>query len=453
MKKILIVEDQFVEAANLERMLVKAGYSVCGIARSVKAALDILNSVRPDFVLLDIYLKGDQTGIELAGILKEQGIPFLYLSANSNKSTLDAAKATRPYGFLVKPFREQDVLAMMEIAAYQQENRHQPAAIGGSPETQVADIVGGSEALQQTLRLTGIVAPSDTTVLILGESGTGKEKIASALHLLSRRKNNPFIKVNCAAMPASLVESILFGHEKGAFTGATSRAIGKFEQAHGGTIFLDEIGEMLPEVQVKILRVLQEKEIERIGGRELIKTDVRVIAATNRNLETEVAEGRFRMDLYYRLNVFPIQVAPLRERKQDIIALTEHFIRQYCQIEGREPIQLQPALREKLLGWHWPGNIRELENVVKRIVLLGAESGSDFIHYSGNNIAPVAASQTLQENERAYIISTLKQCNGKISGAGGAAQLLNLPASTLESKMKKLGITKEDYAPATGSGN
>jgi formate hydrogenlyase transcriptional activator len=313
-------------------------------------------------------------------------------------------------------------------------------------------IIGKSHLLLNIFDHIIQVASSNTSVLLLGESGTGKEKIADCIHNLSPRKGQPFIKVNCAALPATLIESELFGYEKGAFTGATDKRTGKFEKANKGTIFLDEIGEMPIELQVKLLRVLQEKEIERIGGQETIKTDVRIIAATNKNLEKEVAEGRFRLDLYYRLNVFPITLPPLRDRKEDIPALTYYFMNLFNHKAGRKIRGFSDEVLKKLMSYHWPGNIRELEHLIERSVLL--EKGTMI-----ENIAlPVALKsmeepatgevpmKTIHENERDYILAVLKKCNGRIWGPGAAAEVLNIPPSTLKSKMKKLGIKKE-YIP------
>jgi len=292
-----------------------------------------------------------------------------------------------------------------------------------------------------------VVARSETSVLLLGETGTGKEKIAECIHMLSSKKARPFVKVNCAALPSTLIESELFGHEKGAFTGAMEKRIGKFEQANGGTIFLDEIGEMPVEMQVKFLRVLQEKEIERIGGKETLKIDVRIIAATNRVLEREIAEGRFRMDLYYRLSVFPITLPPLRERKEDIPLLANHFLVYYSRKLGKQINNITSDALNKLIQYDWPGNIRELENVIERSVLLTAKNIiSDIVLPESQKRVPVSGPiKTIEENERDYIISVLRKCKGKISGPGGAAELLNINVSTLNSRIKKLGIKKEHY--------
>lgn len=470
-QKILIVEDQFIEANNLQMILERAGYQVCTIAHSVSMALEIIDEEQPDLVLLDIYLQGPLTGIDLAHVLKEKNIAFVYLSANSNPETLEAAKATRPYGFLVKPFREKDVLVTLNIAYYLHEHsleaslRREPGlqlmkpsassevrvVAGSSTQTPFSEgIIGRSESLGQVLNLLQIVAPSETSVLILGESGTGKEKIAQSIHTLSPRKTKPLIKVNCATLPAALIESELFGHEKGAFTGATDRRIGKFEQAEGGTIFLDEIGEMPPDLQVKLLRVLQEKEIERIGGRNTIRINVRVIAATNRNLEEEVAGGRFRIDLYYRLNVFPILLPPLRERKEDIPLLADHFVHLYARKAGKKITGLSDRALKSLMHYHWPGNIRELENLIERSVLLSNGTNIEDIPIPTVRLEEIANlnggtqhTKTMEENERDHIQLVLAQCNGKVAGPNGAAERLGIPVSTLNSRMKKLGIQIE----------
>lgn len=259
----------------------------------------------------------------------------------------------------------------------------------------------------------------------------------------------PFIKVNCAAIPPSLIESELFGHEKGAFTGALEKRIGKFEQADKGTIFLDEIGELPLELQVKLLRVLQEKEVERVGSRYVLKIDVRIIAATNRNLEREVATGKFRLDLYYRLNVFPIGLPSLRERSNDIPALTAHFIEQFNQKTGKRVTGVSDKLAKKFASYSWPGNIRELEHLIERGVLLSKSTIIDDIalpeidNKNTGDYSLQMRTKTMEENERDHILTVLKQCNGKIWGPGAAAEMLDIHPSTLKSKMKKLGIKKQ----------
>jgi len=449
--KILIVEDQFIEADNLRSILRKAGYIVCKIARSVPEGLQIIEDEKPDLVLLDIYLKGPLTGIDLAKTLKEKNVAFVYLSANSNKQILDAAKATKPYGFLVKPFREKDVLVMLDVAWYlHRQNQgltgNVKTSAGNLQGTDFKEIVGTSEGMQEVLDNVKIVGTSDISVLILGESGTGKELIAQSIHRLSERRQKPFVAVNCAALPANLIESELFGHEKGSFTGATDRRIGKFEQGNEGTVFLDEIGELPLELQVKLLRVLQEKEIESIGGRTK-KVDVRIIAATNRNLEEEIAAGRFRLDLYYRINIFPILLPPLRERKEDIVALAKHFVNIYARKEKKEITGVADHVIQAMINYNWPGNIRELENTIARAVLLTNGPVVNFLRLSGPNKATGAVTigrvKSLIDNERDHILLALEQCSWKIYGEGGAAELLELHPSTLNSRIKKLGIEKK----------
>ncbi|TDO24303.1 sigma 54-interacting transcriptional regulator [Pedobacter duraquae] len=640
-ERILIVEDEFIVAHDLQMILSHAGYKVAGVADSVKNALILLDKKEVDLVLLDIFLKGKQTGIDLARILMERQIPFIYISANSNERVLEAAKSTLPYGFIVKPYREKDVLLSIDIARYRtnhsqnlkissklfmedfivsismkplswqkkllliagafqpyipfdflgiigitkdklrfsevgisrkqfdeyellpidefleasgintadKKSTHslfpehiddaifmgeaftdltdqvpiknlvaktyhlksnliksirldngdlitfsfysrldtifkqehldllhalEPTLIGNlahiielekaevsrqqgikepvptvfNPphETIFQKIIGRSPAILNLLDQLLIVAPTDTSVLITGESGTGKEMIAQNLHRLSARRNKSMVAVNCAALPADLIESILFGHEKGAFTGASNRRIGKFEEANGGTIFLDEIGEMPFDLQAKLLRVLQEKEIERVGGGTPIAVDLRIIAATNLNLEKEIAKGKFRLDLFFRLNVFPLEVPSLRARKEDIAVLASYFIEKHSKELGKIITGASANFMDQLSRYHWPGNIRELEHVIIRSILLSKkpelhENLLDF-NVEKEEKAAFSSTKTIAENERDHILNVLNQCKGRISGPGGAAELLGIPATTLNSKMKKLGLRR-----------
>lgn len=459
-KRILVVEDQFIEANNLQIMLENAGHEVCPIARSGAEALKTIEEQSPDLVLLDIFLKGRLTGIDIAKALRERNIAFIYISANSDRRTFEAAKATQPYGFLVKPYREKDVLNTIEIALHLQantikQNNTPQLSEPGSNEVFSTDVVKGiigwDKSLKDIISQVEIVAPTGTSVLILGESGTGKEQIADCLHMLSKRKDKPFVKINCAALPATLIESELFGHERGAFTGAVERKIGKFEQATLGTIFLDEIGELPAELQVKLLRVLQEKEIDRIGGNRAIKTDVRIIAATNRDLEKEVAEGRFRIDLYYRLNVFPITLPPLRCRKEDIPALANHFAGLYAKEFSKIIAGFSDGIIQAMTAYDWPGNIRELRHFVERAVLMTKGNrieDTQFTKMLQQRNAAIVGTDTsrvksMDDNERDNIVAVLRKTNGKIFGTGGAAEFLGVSASTLNSRIRKLGITKE----------
>ncbi|WP_080059364.1 sigma 54-interacting response regulator [Spirosoma aerolatum] len=651
--KILIVEDEFVVANSLRILLRQAGYTVSGIATSAEEAYEHLQRDKHDLVLLDIRLNGSVSGIDLARKLKTENIAFVYLSANSSQKVLEEAKKTEPYGFLVKPFREKDLLVALDIAVYLHKNKlesklqqeallekqlleisHEdsdgkqtflkiakairtfipfdlivcetrplsasrfdeysylrvgfdeyqfigkeelltisglksdalfkiqensytdthvatyyngattdpvsvtplqkiwlntfslesylifPVALSngswvhysfysrrhamytqshvavlnlfvGSLASVTAKLVHADVSSTSTIRLSADrkpdrtedrqgsvpefkriigkhplllaaldlitqVAPYKTSVLILGESGTGKESIAQAIHALSGQRNGPFIKVNCAAIPTALIESELFGHEKGAFTGAIEKRIGKFEQAHEGTLFLDEIGEMPLDMQVRLLRVLQEKEIDPVGGKSPRKVDVRIVAATNRNLEREVAEGRFRLDLYYRLNVFPITLPPLRERKSDIQALAVYFANRFCNEFNKNFNGISASMIDALQGYTWPGNIRELENVLERSVILNDGRSELALKQSLSGAVDKASGKveidTLgdvkriqQETEREYLISVLKKTNGLIRGANGAAELLKIKPTTLEARLAKLGIQRGDF--------
>jgi formate hydrogenlyase transcriptional activator len=313
------------------------------------------------------------------------------------------------------------------------------------------EIIGKSLELQHTLSLISRVAPTNSTVLVLGETGTGKELVARAIHDSSSRKTKTMVKVDCATLPANLIESELFGHERGSFTGATDRRLGKFEQAHYSTLFLDEIGELPLELQVKLLRALQEKEIERIGGHNPIQVNVRIIAATNRNLEDEVEAGRFRADLYYRLNIFPISLPSLRARREDIPVLAAHFIQKLSKKVGVKIIRISKYVFEQIMDYDWPGNVRELEHVIERSILLSDDNYLSKIYLPDKRqkcsvIATPSEDglvvKTIEENERDHIVSVLKYCKGKVAGFAGAAKFLGVPPSTLSSKLKRLGIQK-----------
>ncbi len=313
------------------------------------------------------------------------------------------------------------------------------------------EIVGSSPALQAVLSKVAKVAPTDSTVLITGETGTGKELFARAIHKRSQRSSRAFVSVNCAAIPRDLIASELFGHEKGAFTGATQRRLGRFESADGGTIFLDEVGELPAEMQIALLRVLQEREFQRVGGNQTFKTDVRVLAATNRDLQAAIAEGKFREDLFYRLNVFPIEVPPLRQRKEDIPLLVEYFVDRYASQAGKKITGINKNSMELLQSYNWPGNIRELQNVIERSVII-----CDFENLSIDEswLAKSSPSadfvrqplfQKLATEEREMIEAALAESNGRVSGPRGAAAKLGIPQSTLDSKIKALKINKQRF--------
>lgn len=314
--------------------------------------------------------------------------------------------------------------------------------------SKVGEIVGSSASLMHALGYVARVAPTESTVLVTGESGTGKELIARAIHRCSRRADGPFIRVNCAAIPQSLIASELFGHEKGSFTGATERHLGRFELANGGTIFLDEIGDIPADTQIALLRVLQEREFERVGGRHTVSVDVRVIAATNRNIKRAVETGEFRLDLFYRLNVFPIHIPSLRERKDDIPLLAKHFIQQYARSLGKDIRNIDRKTLELLQLHDWPGNIRELQNVIERAVILcdgTTLSIDEYEIHSGHfdKRQPLTAlSEAVTNTEKSMIEAALGQTGGRVSGPSGAAVKLGIPRSTLESRIRSLHIDK-----------
>jgi transcriptional regulator with GAF, ATPase, and Fis domain len=312
------------------------------------------------------------------------------------------------------------------------------------------EIVGASPALQAVLAWVAKVGPTDSTVLITGETGTGKELIARAIHKRSRRSGRAFVSVNCAALAASLISSELFGHEKGAFTGATHRRLGRFELADGGTIFLDEVGELPPETQVALLRVLQEREFERVGGTQPVRVDVRIIAATNRDLKAATASGAFRQDLFYRLNVFPIDVPPLRERLDDILVLVEHLVQRYARIAGKNIRSIDKNTLELFESYDWPGNIRELQNVIERSVIL---TSGDILRVDeswlskkssqhSNSVEVSNGCGSDRDEERKIIEAALRGSRGRVSGPLGAAAKLKVPPTTLENKIKALNIRK-----------
>ncbi|GIW94178.1 MAG: nitrogen assimilation regulatory protein [Pirellulaceae bacterium] len=370
MSRFLVVDDEPADVGLLTSVLEKKGHEVVS-ASTGRDALRLLDETHPDVVLLDILLP-DENGLEIFRRMRarDSKLPVIFVTASGSASTAIEAMRLGAFDYLTKPLNLREVHQVVERALEVRRLAHAPVKIDSSPDVDSGDvIIGRSAAMQEVYKAIGLVAPQDVTVLITGESGTGKELVARAIYQYSRRADGPFLAVNCAAIPETLLESELFGHEKGAFTGADRRRIGKFEQCHKGTIFLDEVGDMPLLLQSKILRVLQEKSFERVGGNQTIQTDVRVLAATHRNLVEMVQQGRFREDLLYRLNGFTIHLPPLRERGDDLLLLIEHFRRQANRDLEKDVQGFSEETIAILKRHHWPGNVRELQNVVRQAVL------------------------------------------------------------------------------------
>lgn len=406
----------------------------------------------PSCLVLDVQLPG-LSGLDLQQELAKAGIqiPIIFLTGHGDIPTSVRAIKAGALEFLTKPFNDEDLLeAIQQGIARDQRALKQKGELAAH---KFGDIVGTSNGLQNVLNQVEVVAPTDSTVLLLGETGTGKEIIARAILNVSSRSNRPFVKLNCAAIPSGLLESELFGHEKGAFTGAVSQKIGRFELANGGTLFLDEVGDIPLELQPKLLRVLQEQEFERLGSTRTLRVDVRLIAATNRDLAQMAAEKQFREDLYFRLNVFPIRIPPLRERQGDIPLLVQHYVEKYTSRMNKRIESIPEETMAALCSYFWPGNIRELQNLIERSVIL---TPGNVLQIQLNDLQqsnPISSTMagTLEDVERQRILQALQEAGAVIGGQHGAAARLGLKRTTLLSKMQKLGITRNtNYTPLTG---
>ena len=368
MPKLLVVDDEPNVLYSMEKSFHSDTLEVA-VALTGRQGITDVEKLRPDVVVLDVRLS-DMPGLEVFDHIRriDPRLPVIMITAFASADTAIEAMKRGAFEYLLKPVDFHYLREVIDKAVELSRFRHVPAVFDEEavPSAEVDRIVGGSAAMQEVCKAIGRVAPRDVTVLITGESGTGKELVARALFHHSRRSDKPFLVLNCAAIPETLLESELFGHERGAFTGANRRRIGKFEQAHQGTLFLDEIGDMAPATQAKVLRLLQEQRFERVGGDEdSIQTDVRLLAATNKDLDREVAAGRFRPDLFYRLNVFNIHLLPLRERRDDIPLLIEHFLRVFARTLSRPVLSLTPEVRDLLAAHDWPGNVRQVQSVLK----------------------------------------------------------------------------------------
>jgi two-component system nitrogen regulation response regulator NtrX len=473
--KILVIDDEAAIRDTMRMILEYEGHEVL-LAGSGQEGLQVAQAESPDLVFLDIKMPG-MDGLEVLTRLRQQidSLPVVIVSAHGSATTALEAGRLGAYRFIEKPLSKDYVLDAvregLELASLRHENRTLRRALESRHQ-----MVGDSAAIRRVLDQVRRAAPSTATVLILGESGVGKELVARAIHRDSLRARERFIQVNCAAIPEDLIESELFGHERGAFTGATEKQVGKFEMADRGTIFLDEVGDMSPKTQAKVLRVLQEGEVERLGSSRTIKVDVRVIAATNKDLEEEIEQGRFREDLYFRLSVIPIHVPPLRERVEDIPAIVQHLVARFSQENNRRPARFAPAAIELLQAAPWRGNVRELGNVIERLLIMtdrdvidaedvrqvlrqGARtwtppapvaarptSGGPAPEPTGGQAAAAAADSpaTLREfkewSERNFLVQRLREFGWNISKT---AEVIDTPRSNLYKKLEQYNIRQE----------
>ncbi|MBI5281059.1 MAG: sigma-54-dependent Fis family transcriptional regulator [Candidatus Solibacter usitatus] len=439
--KLLIVDDDIVVRDSLGKWFESEGFDVI-IASGAAVALELLSRERFDLALVDIKMPGVD-GIELQVRLHEidPGMPVIIMTGYASVETAVRALKNGAYDYITKPFDPDELVHLISNAIAHRSAAREVVRLRENlkqifPDTQ---LIGQSPAMKRVMEMVETVAPTDATVLITGESGTGKEVVARAIHAASPRRFNPMVVIHCGALTESLLESELFGHERGAFTGAQARRKGKFEVADGGTVFLDEISDISLRVQTDLLRVLQEKAIVRVGDTQEIKVDFRAIAATNKSLESLVAEGLFRPDLYYRLNVFVIEIPPLRARRDDIAPLAGHFLQKLAGQMNRQPQRLSAKALELLAEYAWPGNVRELENSIERAMLISRESDlrpEDFPFQSAP-AAPGAGGQRLEDIERVHIGRMLAETNWNLSRT---ARILDIDRTTLYNKIRRYGL-------------
>jgi DNA-binding NtrC family response regulator len=462
---VYVVDDDVSAREGVARLIRSAGV----MTRTFASGEEFLAAPRPETpgcLVLDVNLPG-LNGLDVQEKLAKSGpqLPIVFLTGHGDIPMSVRAVKAGAAEFLTKPVDDEALMSAIWrciTSSVEEEIRSGQNGRNGEVskleeiylddeiclDRNLGNMVGQGLGFQSILKSIQIVAPTDSTVLVLGETGTGKELVAQAIHELSPRRKGNFVKVNCAAIPASLLESELFGHEKGSFTGAVAQKLGRFELAHKGTLFLDEIGEMPLELQPKLLRAIQDQEFERVGGTRTIRTDVRFVAATNRDLKAMVDEHEFRADLYYRLHVFPMSVPPLRERREDIPLLARYFVQKHAQRMGRAIDRIPASAMEALTRYAWPGNIRELQNVLERSVILTHGNALEIImpdlgEMSGSHVLSICGSKTSQASERQAIIKALEDANGLVGGASGAAARLGLKRTTLQSRMRKLNIARQ----------
>jgi two-component system response regulator HydG len=451
-QRILVVDDEQSHRLMLKAILTREGYAVSE-ADDGSSAVQAVEKESFDLILMDIRM-GDMDGIEALRRIKKTSpsIPVVMMTAYASLKTAVEALKSGAYDYLTKPLdvEELKILVRKALEYYRLHQENVLLKERLADRFDFSRILGRSRAMKELFETLSHIVSSDATVLIYGESGTGKELVANAIHQNSPRAQNPFIKVSCAALPETLLESELFGHERGAFTGAVSRKAGRFQLADGGSLFLDEVSEMSPATQVKLLRVLQEREFEPLGSSRTIQVDIRVIAATNKNLEEEVKEGGFREDLFYRLNVIPLHLPPLRERKEDIPLLAEHFFKIHKE-RNRSPVRgFQPNIMDAVIRYEWPGNVRELDNIVERTVLLarGEYIALDDLPPSIRgaqdrdlSLVSIPPGMTLREVEKEVILQTLANAEGNRTRT---AQILGISRKTLQNKLKEYGLREEE---------
>lgn len=460
-RHVLIIDDEASIRQSLSGALKDEGYKTT-VAASGREGLELLRAEKYDAVVLDIWMP-EMDGLEVLRHIKADHPEQLVIMMSGHGNIETAVKAVKngAFDFVEKPLSLERVLVLLQNAANVQDLARENSALRKQVQ-KTRSIIGESPAMKQIQELVKRVAPTTGSVLITGENGTGKEVVANTIHALSPRFNKPFVEVNCAAIPEELIESELFGHEKGAFTGATQLRRGKFDLAHGGTLFLDEIGDMSMKTQAKVLRILQEQKFERVGGSQTISVDVRIVAATNKDLKGEIAKGNFREDLYYRLNVIPFVVPPLRDRRNDIQLLTDHFVKEFSSTHGRPKMNLSLEALQVLNSYSWPGNVRELRNLIERIIILTPDSelstpvsaATILGHLNDESLSvrfeektraeaegTSGAAKNLRdarsEFEKEFILKTLKENDWNISRT---AQILGIERSHLHRKIKSYGI-------------
>jgi two-component system nitrogen regulation response regulator NtrX len=444
-RRILVIDDEKAIRETLSEILTDEGYAVASVASGEEGLRRLLDE-RWDLVLLDVWLR-DRDGLSVleAAEARVREVPVVMISGHASVETAVKAVRLGAYDFLEKPLALERVLLTAQKAIERRDLMAEIAAMRGRAESEAA-LLGGSAAMARLREEIARVAPTDARVLIMGENGTGKELVARLIHRLSQRADAPLVEVNCAAIPEELIESELFGHVKGSFTGATEDRRGKFEEADQATLFLDEVGDMSPKTQAKVLRALQEGRFTRVGSTKAIASDARVLSATNKDLQAEIARGAFREDLYFRLAVVPIHVPPLRERAEDIPELARHFLELASARFGRRPKRLAPGAIPALMAHRWPGNVRELKNLIERLMILAPrnEIAAEDLPFVVSEVAAIPPDAPLKDArddfERRYILAALRRHRGNVTRA---AETLGLERSNLYRKLKSYGIEVE----------